>query len=67
MTERYRVSPDGTRLTITYTWQDPKIYQKPHTYSIPMDRIPPGGYAFEWWCDSSDPAQKASVKAPEQR
>ncbi len=67
LTERYRVSPDGTRLTITYTWQDPKIYQKPHTYPIQMDRIPPGGYAFEWWCDSSDPAQKESVKPPEQR
>jgi hypothetical protein len=65
--ERYRLSADGTRLTITYTWQDPKIYVKPHTYSIQMDRIPPGGYAFEWWCDSSDPAQKQSVKPPEQR
>ena len=66
LTERYRLSPDGMRLTITYTWDDPKIYRKPHTYSIQMDRVPPGGYAFEWWCDSSDPAQKQSVKPPEQ-
>jgi hypothetical protein len=66
LTERYRLSADGMRLTVTYTWEDPKIYRKPHTYSIPMERIPPGGYAFEWWCDSSDPAQKQSVKPPEQ-
>jgi hypothetical protein len=65
--ERFRLSADGTRLTVTYTWQDPKIYVKPHTYSIQMDRIPPGGYAFEWWCDSSDPRQQESVRPPEQR
>lgn len=67
LTERFRLSPDGTRLTITYTWRDPKIYQKAHTYSIQMQRIPPDGYAFEWWCDSSDPRQRESVRPPEQR
>jgi hypothetical protein len=67
LTERYRVSDDGKRLTITYTWEDPKIYQKPHVYDIEYERLPPGAYAFEWWCDSSDPRQRESVVPPEQR
>ena len=31
LVERYRLSSDGRRLTISYTWQDPKVYVKPHT------------------------------------
>ena len=34
LVERFEVSPDGRRLTITYTWTDPKIYQKPHQYPL---------------------------------
>ena len=34
LVERYRLSSDGRRLTISYTWQDPKVYVKPHTYEI---------------------------------
>ena len=53
LTERFRPSADGKRLTITYTWQDPKVYLKPHTYEIVAERTPPGSWAFEGWCDSS--------------
>jgi hypothetical protein len=67
LTERFAVSPDGQRLTITYTWQDPKIYQKPHTYSYVFDRLPPGSYAFEDWCDASDPLERQSIVPPPQR
>jgi hypothetical protein len=66
LTERFRLSPDGKRLTITYTWTDPKLYQAPHTYSLEFERLPPGGYAFEGWCDSSDPLQRQSIVPPEQ-
>jgi hypothetical protein len=66
LTERYRVSPDGKRLTITYTWEDPKIYVKPHSYSLVMERTPPGSWAFEGWCDSSDPSQRTSIVPPKQ-
>ena len=52
LTETFKVSPDGKRLTITYTWNDPKIYVKPHTYSISFERWETG-YAFETWCDAS--------------
>jgi len=66
LTERYRVSPDGQRLTITYTWQDPKVYVKPHTYELVSERTPPGSWAFESWCDSSDPNQRLSIVPPSQ-
>jgi hypothetical protein len=66
LTERYRVSPDGRRLTIAYTWADPKIYVKPHTYEIVAERTPPGSWAFESWCDSSDPSQRLSIVPPPQ-
>jgi hypothetical protein len=66
LTERYSVSPDGKRLTITYTWDDPKIYVKPHTYQLVAERLPADAYAFEGWCDSSDPLQKQSIVPPKQ-
>jgi hypothetical protein len=66
LTERYRLTPDGKKLTITYTWNDPKLYQKPHTYSLEFDRLPEGSYAFEGWCDSSDPLQRQSIVPPAQ-
>lgn len=66
LTERFRLSPGGERLTITYTWNDPKLYQRPHTYAVQFDRLPPGSYAFEGWCDSSDPRQRQSIVPPKQ-
>jgi hypothetical protein len=64
--ERYRLSADGQRLSISYTWQDRKIYVKPHTYEIVAERTPPGSWAFESWCDSSDPNQRLSIVPPSQ-
>ena len=65
--ERLEVSPDGKTMTITYTWEDPKIYQKPHTYSYVFDRLPSGSYAFEDWCDAGDPIEKQSIVPPPQK
>lgn len=67
LTERYRLSSDGRRLTISYTWEDPKVYVKPHTYQIVAERTPPGSWAFESWCDSSDPSQRLSIVPPPQQ
>jgi len=64
--ERFVVSPDGRRLTINYRWDDPKIYQKPHEYHYELDRLPAGSYAFEEWCDASDPIEQQSVVPPPQ-
>jgi len=66
LVERFEVSADGRRLTITYTWTDPKIYQKPHTYQYFMERLPAGSYALEEWCDASDPLEQQSIVPPKQ-
>jgi hypothetical protein len=66
LTERFEISADGRRMTITYTWDDPKIYQRPHTYQYFMERLPPGSYALEEWCDASDPVEQQSIVPPKQ-
>ncbi len=65
--ERFVVSPDGQHLTINYRWDDPKIYQKPHEYQYELDRLPAGSYAFEEWCDASDPLEQQSIVPPAQQ
>jgi hypothetical protein len=66
LSERFEVAPDGKRLTITYTWDDPVLYVRPHTYQYSFERLPPDSYAFETWCDSSDPTQRQSIVPPKQ-
>jgi len=73
LTERFELSREGTRLTITYTWEDAKVYQKPHVYSYYFDRAPtvqsggtPVSYALEEWCDAGDPIEKQSIVPPKQ-
>ena len=73
LVERFEVSQDGTRLTVTYTWDDPKLYQKPHVYRYTFERAPSvssGGtqvsYALEDWCDAGDPIEKQSIVPPKQ-
>ena len=71
--ERFEMSPDGNRLTVTYTWEDPKVYQKPHVYRYYFDRVPmveskgtKVSYALEEWCDAGDPVEKQSIIPPKQ-
>jgi len=64
--ERFVVSPDGAHLTINYRWEDPRIYQEPHEYHYEFERLPAGSYAFEKWCDASDPSEQYSVVPPQQ-
>jgi hypothetical protein len=67
LAERFEVSPDAKHLTIKYTWTDPQIYVKPHSYEYTFDRLPPGSYAFEDWCDASGPVERQSIVPPPQR
>jgi len=32
--ERYRLLEGGQRLSVTFTWEDPNVFQKPHTYEF---------------------------------
>lgn len=64
--ERYRLSADGRQLVMQYTFEDPVIYERPHTFELVAERGDPAQFAFEWWCDSSDPRQKEGVAPPKQ-
>jgi hypothetical protein len=66
LTERFELAPDRRHLTITYTWDDPVLYVRPHTYQYFFERLPEGSYALETWCDSSDPLQRQSIVPPKQ-
>ncbi len=65
--ERFEVAPGGKTMTITYTWDDPAIYEQPHTYHYNFDRSPGNPpYALEEWCDASDPIEQQSIVPPKQ-
>ncbi len=73
LVERFELSPDGKRLIVTYTWEDPKIYEKPHVYRYYFERAPTldsagtrVSYALEEWCDAGDPIEKQSIVPPKQ-
>jgi len=65
--QRYIPSADGQHLRLTFTWDDPRIYQKPHVYEYTFDRMEPGSYALETFCDATDPLWNQSIVPPEQR
>lgn len=54
LTETFSLQPGGNRLIITYTFTDPKVYVKPHTYQMTFDRLPAEQYVFETWCDAKE-------------
>jgi len=65
LTERFELTPDGN-LRLTYTWEDPGLYVRPHTYEYVFEPLPEDSYALETWCDSSDPLQRQSIVPPKQ-
>ena len=66
LTEKFIPSADGKHMTISYTWEDPKIYVKPHTYQYTFDALPGDATTMEGWCDASDPRERQSVIPPNQ-
>ena len=62
LVERYNIVDNGERLTVTFTWNDPSIYTKPHTYTLNYYKMPRDVYAFEDPCDSGDPKEYQSVQ-----
>jgi hypothetical protein len=65
LTERFEKTSNGN-LRLTYTWEDPGLYVRPHTYEYIFEPLPEDSYALETWCDSSDPLQRQSIVPPEQ-
>jgi len=52
--ERFRLLNGGQRLSVVFTWVDPKMYAQPHTYEFRYYRAPPGTEAREFDCNASD-------------
>lgn len=65
LTERYRVQQGGSVLSVTFTWEDPKVFAKPHTYEFRYRRLP-AGYEPRppLVCDPFDPERASFVGAP---
>lgn len=55
LVERFQLL-DSQHLRITFTWYDPTVFVKPHTYYIIYHKLPPDTYALEDVCDASDAA-----------
>ncbi len=68
LTEKFEVSADKQHMKIEYTYWDPKYYAKPLSYIYTFDRAPNAPtYAFEEWCDVSNPKEAQSIVPPEQK
>lgn len=65
--QRYIPSADGQHLVLRMTWIDPKIYKEPHEYEFTFDRMAPGSYALETFCDATDPLWGQSIVPPPQQ
>lgn len=61
LVERYQAVDSGERLLVTFQWEDPSIYTKPHTYQLNYYKMPKDVYAFEDPCDSGNPKEYQSV------
>ena len=47
LVERFKLLEGGRKLSVTFTWDDPSIYLKPHTYELTYYRSDPGTYAAD--------------------
>jgi hypothetical protein len=65
--QRYIPDPDGKRLKIVFTWNDPEIYAKPHTYTYTFERLPKGSVSLDEFCDATNPLEGQSVAPPPQK
>lgn len=69
LVERFRLLDPDT-MTITFTWEDPTVFQKPHTYSYKFKKLP-SAHPFENNDDLRDAAyrerQYQSVTPPPQK
>ena len=65
--QRYIPDPDGTHLKAAFTWIDPEIYAKPHTYYYTFERLPKGSTSLDEFCDATNPLEGQSVAPPVQK
>lgn len=55
LTERYRLLNGGQRLSVTFTWEDPSVFQTPHTYEYRYYRVRDVPLPRVYQCNPADP------------
>lgn len=55
---------DSTHLVVSFSWIDTVLYSRPHSYEFTYEKQPDDSYAFESWCDVTDPRQGQSIVLP---
>jgi len=61
LVEQYKIVDSGEHLTVRFSWDDPAIYTKPHSYTLNYYKMPKDTYAFEDPCDSGNAKEYQSV------
>jgi hypothetical protein len=63
LVERYKLLKNGSVLSVTFTWTDPKVFQTPHTYEFRYTKVP-GRYEPRnaVGCDPFDPERTEFVE-----
>jgi hypothetical protein len=65
LVERYHLLDGGKRLSVTFTWEDPKVFGQPHTYEFRYYRSPKSMEAREFDCEANnDQRAKFLLEAP---
>ena len=64
LVERYRLLDEGARLSAMFTWDDAKVFQKPHTYEFRYYRIGPLSGPRILPCDPGDQERAKFLMAP---
>ncbi len=62
--ERYRLVDGGAKLSVVFTWQDPKVFQKSHSYEYRYYKAPKGTEAREYDCNASDQSRAKFLLEP---
>lgn len=65
LVERYRLLGNGSIMSVTFTWTDPKVFKAPHTYEFRYYRVT-GSYEPRLWapCNAYDPERAAFLDGP---
>jgi hypothetical protein len=66
LVERYRLLKNGTVLSVRFTWTDPSVFQRPHTYEFRYHRVE-GAYEPPPYqlCDPFDQERTAFLEQPQ--
>jgi len=67
LTETFTLLDAGKKLQVTFTWEDPSIFLKPHTYNFTYYKSAPDSYALEDYCHADEATQSGSVVEPKQQ